>query len=296
LERIESILVVVERGAGASRAIAKAIELGRKFAARIELFLCDAERAFALKHEYDTRGVDEARSASLQESRRYLERLRAQANIGDLQVAVDAMCESPLYEAVVHKVQESRPDVVIRRVAGISETQPTALSATDWALARTCPVPLLLTHGRAWQARPRIAAAVDISEAETPGLARSILRTADFLRQGCQGIVEVLHVCTPAVSNVELESQRAALRERVEEAGVQAQDLHVLVGEPADALPQFAAQRHYDVLILGALTHRKGFATDVGTLTGRLVECLGCDFLLVKPGSYVSPVLSPADP
>jgi hypothetical protein len=37
---------------------------------------------------------------------------------------------------------------------------------------------------------------------------------------------------------------------------------------------------------MGALTHRKGLSLLVGTLTGKLVEAVDCDFVLVKPASY----------
>ncbi|HEY7878056.1 MAG TPA: hypothetical protein VIC55_07515 [Gemmatimonadaceae bacterium] len=38
-----------------------------------------------------------------------------------------------------------------------------------------------------------------------------------------------------------------------------------------------------DLIVLGALTHRKTLRALVGTLTGRLTDTLDIDFLLVKP-------------
>jgi len=54
----------------------------------------------------------------------------------------------------------------------------------------------------------------------------------------------------------------------------------------------FAAHR-YDVLVLRAVTHREGLAPLVGSLTGKLVELLDCDFILVKPSAYRCPISSP---
>ena len=39
---------------------------------------------------------------------------------------------------------------------------------------------------------------------------------------------------------------------------------------------------NYDALVLGGLTHRKGIAPLIGTLTSKLVEGLDSDFILVK--------------
>jgi len=291
MEKLQSILVAIDRSDAAGPALAKAIALARRFGAQVELFLCDAERAFALKHEYDTRGVSDAREDSLAASRRYLERLRTSADCSELRVAIDAACESPLYEGIVHKVQQSCPDLVIRGTGGDGETAITGLSATDWALVRTCPVPLMLVRNRSWSARPRIAAAVDVSREEGQELTRTILRTAAFFKSGCDGSLEIVYGDDGAEAGAAaLESHRAALRTRVEQAGVRPEQLHVLVGEPAKTLPEFAAGRGYDLLVLGALTHREALTALVGTLTGRLMETLACDFLLVKPAAFVCPV------
>jgi hypothetical protein len=69
--------------------------------------------------------------------------------------------------------------------------------------------------------------------------------------------------------------------------------VYVLAGDAEVSLPKFAGQNAYDAILLGALTHRPGYTAQVGTLTGRLVEALGCDFLLVKPTAYRSPIGEP---
>jgi nucleotide-binding universal stress UspA family protein len=66
--------------------------------------------------------------------------------------------------------------------------------------------------------------------------------------------------------------------------------VHVLAGDPEASLPGFAKRHAYDAMLLGALTHRPGMTAQVGTLTSRLVETLECDFILVKPSTYHSPV------
>jgi nucleotide-binding universal stress UspA family protein len=47
-------------------------------------------------------------------------------------------------------------------------------------------------------------------------------------------------------------------------------------------LPAFVARGGYDVLVMGALTHRPGAVALVGTLTTKLVDTINCDFVLVK--------------
>jgi universal stress protein E len=176
------------------------------------------------------------------------------------------------------------------RASGAHPMRRFSLDANDWQLARTCPVPLMLTRGRPWQPRPRFAAAIDVSEQETAGLARSILGTSEYLALGCQADLEVLYSERGNDERSDREARAARLHQMAHHAQVAAGHVHILSGEPEDTLAGFACERNYDVLVLGALTHREGPAALVGTLTGRLVDALDCDFILVKPGSYRCPV------
>lgn len=289
MKAIDSILVAVDPGVNARAAIAKAATLARGFGARLELFQCDAERAFALHHQYEARDAERAREAARAESRAYLERLWRSLAVPDVQVGINAACESPLYAGVVREVCRSASSLVLRAIGGVDAHREGVLSASDWELVRTCPVPLLLTRGRPWHADPAVAAAIDIVAEEAPELTHRILRAASQFATTCGARLEILHgapLCDAAREN----TLRTALAACAAEAGVHVAQVHVLGGDPAAVLPAFAARRGYDLLVLGALTHRKALTALVGSLTGQLLETLDCDFLLVKPREYRSPV------
>jgi universal stress protein E len=289
MKKLDSILVAIDRGEDARIAIAKAGMLAQRLGARVELFLCDAECAFALKHVYTSRGTTAAREASLAESRRYLVELRNSVLPSDVTCDIEVACESPLYESIVHKVQRSRPDLVIRALQGHTSSG-LCLGGTNWALIRTCPVPVMLVGTRSWGRTPRIAAAVDISSVELPELTRAILEAAQYVASRTTGVLDVIHSANgnqPADRGAQ--ATTGLLSKRAQEARVTAQ-LHVAIGDPARTLPALVAERRYDLLVVGTLSHRKGPDAVVGTLTGRLLEMAGCDLLLVKPPSYVSPV------
>ena len=186
MEKLTSILVVLDRSAEDLPFLAKACRLARQFAAHLELFACDAEHDYALRHAFDARGVEAARQASVSAMRNYLQALDKRIAAQNLTVSIDAVCESPLYDGIVHKVLRSRPDLVMKAAAREGSDGQSALGSNDWQLVRTCPAPLLLSRGRAWPAQPRFAALVDVSAEETPGLAAKILRTAEYLRTGCE--------------------------------------------------------------------------------------------------------------
>ncbi len=293
MRKVQSILVAIERGGDPKQVIGKAVVLARCFGARLELFLGNAESAYVQRHQYEEGALARARESCIAESREYLERLWKSLAIHDVRVAFDAACESPGYEGIVHKVQQASPDLVVRGMGdgGGGRAFGRVLDASDWDLVRTCPAPLLLTRGRPWKTQPAVAAAIDIAGDEAAAVTRSILRAAKRFATDCDAKLDVVYAHSVVHASPELiEADRAALARRAEEADVQPDELFVIIGEPAAAIPRFAERHGFDLLVLGALTHRKALTALVGTLTGQLIETLDSDILLVKPSFYRSPV------
>ncbi|MGH8326342.1 MAG: universal stress protein [Steroidobacteraceae bacterium] len=302
-QTIRSILAAVDRDEGSKRVATRAVELARLTGAHLELFLCDAERAYMRQHQYDSEAGTRAKESCLADARRYLESLWHALGVSDVAVSLSVACESPLYAGIVHEVEHAHPDLVVRGV-GADETAATAgdlttyrhspdhraaappLDASDWDLVGACPAALLLTRGKPWKARPVIAATVDLSPGEPAELTRTILRTAADIAQSTGGVLKAVHACRGDRPKEEIEIHRAALGERVRSAGIESADIHLVVGEPAAALREFGRREGVDLIVLGALTHRKTLRALVGTLTGRLIDTLDGDLLLVKsPGA-----------
>jgi len=289
VDKLTSILAVIDPADETRHVVAKAMVLARHFNARLELFLCDSENAYSLRHTYDSGGVAEARRQCLVNGQRYLDAVR-RSLAEDVSVTTHVACDSPLYEAIVHRVQETRPDIVIKSAAGHHPLRRFTFDSNDWQLARTCPVPLMLTRGRPWSPGGRFAALVDVADINRGGLARSIMQTAGFFTMGCHGQLDVVFSDRDPRDEEGCATRKEALDRLVHEFRVGGEQTHILKGDADDVLPTFTARQGYDLVFLGALTRRHGPAALVGTLTGRLIDALDCDFVLVKSDSYVTPV------
>ena len=289
MKREKSILVVVDRGRSSSDALAKAVFLARKFGARIELFMCDAERAYVLSQAYVQAGVEQARSSCIESAHRYLDGLAQSVAADGVQISIDAICESPLYEGIIRKALRERPDLLIKSAEGLGGSSLGGLDPTDWHLMRACPTTLMLARGRPWRERPRFAAAIDVSGEETAGLASDIVEAGQLLGASTAGELEILYAEPPGLDNASCEHGSRSLQRLVGALTSIVPDVHILAGNPEESLPAFAKRRAYDAMLLGALTHRPGITAQVGTLTSRLIEALGCDFILVKPRTYQAP-------
>jgi universal stress protein E len=288
MEQLRSILVVVDRGAEMAGVLRKAVALARQFGARIELFLCEAEQAYILAHRYDREGVAKAHADCIAEGSAYLRGLAASAKAPRVEISVAVECRSPLYAAIVGRVLRSRPDLVIKRVTAADPGGHGVADPNDLQLIRACPAALMLARGRAWHAPPRFAAAVDVSEAETSGLPEDVLQSASVLARGWHAQLDAIYGETTSATAGRAHLER--LHKLCGERGITGERIRVLYGQPENTLPAFTARQDYDVLILGALTHRPTVAALPGTLTSKLADALDCDFVLVKSSSYQAPV------
>jgi len=281
MQRISSILLALDRREGAAEALAKAGGLAQRFGAALEVVLCDAEHAYALQHQYDRQGTEQVQARLCAEAREFLERLCQARPLPQVSLHIDALCETPLYAAIIRRVRHSRPDLLIRALG--RERLEATLSASDWDLVRASPVPLMLMRPTQWQPSPRIAAAVDVSGEEATDLTCDIMRMAGSFAASTEGTLEVMYA---AEAGEDAELRKQLLARRVRESGVDAHALHVIADDAVASMTQFAANRRYDLLALGALSHRRDGTALVGTLTGRLLDALRCDVLLVKPAGY----------
>jgi len=277
------LLAVLDRSTSDHALVTKAAQLARRLGARLELFLCDAEHAYELKHDYEPSHSDAVRRGCVAQAVAYLTGLRAAAGLPAILTSVSAACESPLYEGIVRKVTESQPDMVIKSASGVYSPARAALDPNDWQLMRKCPATLLMTRGRAWHAHPRFAAAVDMSAEETAGLAHGIVATSAMLSAVHGSETDVLYSESAGVAGAAREAHALALRKLAEKCHVDPDGVRIFDGAPERTLPAALLQAHYDVLTMGALTHKPGLTALVGTLTSRLVEAVDCDFVLVKP-------------
>jgi universal stress protein E len=277
------ILSVLDQGPMDDSLLTKAARMAARFDARLELFLCDAEHAYMLKREYEPSHNEEFRRRCMGHAVEYLVGMRDSAGLSGPRVSISAACESPLYEGIVRKVLRSRPDLVVKNASGLRSRGRAAFDPNDWQLMRKCPATLMMTRGRAWRIRPLMAVAVDISAGETEGLAGSIIETAEGLRSTYAGELDILYAERGGTENEVRKTHEIALRKLAQACNLREESVRVLDGDPEQVLPAFAAERDYDVLVMGALTHHPGTTALVGTLTSKLVDTIDCDFVLVKP-------------
>jgi universal stress protein E len=172
-------------------------------------------------------------------------------------------------------------------------------------------VPLLLAKPAEWRESPRIVAALDPEHLgdKPAALDHDILEFAELLAGRLGGELHAIHAFFPAallaaatamagmpvVTGVSAEEIIETERRRVAGllstvAGPRAVPpgrIHLEPGSAVDVLPRAVERLGADVLVMGAVSRSRLQELFVGSTAERVLDRLGCDVIVVKPGDFV---------
>ncbi len=88
----------------------------------------------------------------------------------------------------------------------------------------------------------------------------------------------------------EMNRRRHELTEILQRHGVANAKLHLVKGDPSDAVPKVVTKVQPDLLIMGTIcrTGIPGFI--IGNTAERVLSAVQCSVLVIKPEGFVSPV------
>ena len=289
--KIRRILLPVRDLEGVPRpALKKAAALARATGARVELF-----------HALES--LLEPASARAQ---RKLEQLARSSWARGCEVRSSVAVDAPAHEAIIRRARASRCDLVIAPTQAHGRTARLFLRNTDWELIRHCPIPLLLTKARGVYRRPVILVAVDPfhRHAKPARLDEQLLRAGAEMARLLGGSVHIFHAYMPLPANVqgplgepiawenaEIENVHGAQVRRVfdrlaDQAGIAPARRHLAMGDVAGELPALARRLKAAVVVMGAVSRSGLRRFFIGSTAERVLDRLGCDVLILKPGGF----------
>lgn len=245
MEKLSTILVAVPEGGSRGVLFDKVVRLVRQTGTGVELFLTAPSDYFAITAHCKALDCDAPINYTLHDG------------------------VTPLVDAVVARALEVRADLLVA---------PRAQLRLDH-----CPVPLLLLGKHPWAHEPRFAAAVDVAEDDSEAIARNIMRVGGFLAQRFTAHLDILY-SEREIDDPRVRMERAVkLARLVREYHVGCERLQVFDGLPEKILPALIAERHYDVLMLGAVPRHRSLLTEYRSVSKRLLGSTEGDVLLVEP-------------
>ncbi len=295
---VNTILVIVEPGQDTQLALDKAIRLARQTGAALELLICDHSSYLEDGYYFDPPQAAILRQEHIQRNRQLLEDMATVIRQQGFTVTVDALWGNPPYRQIIHKVLQSKPDLLVQSSRHHEKISRLLLSHQDWQLLRFCPCPVLLVKDKPWSEHPAFVVAVDPNHAnDKPAELDQLLTAAGkLLAEACHGSLYLFHSCyQPPVSGLypvrpDIDAYRDKTAGLLSAFALSEQQLRIDEREVMESLPAFLQEVDANVLVMGAVSRSAIDRFLVGSTAEKLLDHVDQDVLVIKPEGFTDTV------
>ncbi|MFU6985356.1 universal stress protein [Pseudomonas paraeruginosa] len=298
---LQNLLVVIDPSSDEQPALTRAQWIAERSGASVELLLCDFNPALDGGLFFDSHSLRRARDLYLDERVTWLEQLSMPLQQAGLRTRVEALWGKPLDRMVLQRVDETRPDLVLKSTRRHNLLRRLLLGNSDWQLIRHCPQPLWLVHHDTWRGQ-RLCAALDpLHASDKPAaLDHQLIAAAERLEASLGLRADYLHAYAAMPRSLLFDAEMLAGYDRFvlqhEERHRQAFDdllaaypqvaaerRHLLAGYAEQAIPDFVRANDIDLLLMGAVARGHLDNALIGQTAERVLEEVECDLLVLKP-------------
>ena len=302
MDALRNILVLMEPHGESQPAFDAALELARRYDARLELLVADFQDLHAAYFVPATATLQEFHGSVMAGHRAMLERYVKRAADEGVVALAEALWGTPFHEIVLARVAATRPDVVVKHSVYHNRIERTLFTGSDWHLIRDCPVPLLLVKDASRLTGTPIVACVDpLHSHDKPAvLDHQLLTRAAALAGRLDGEVHALHVfsvpmpvsvigdayiAAAALSSDDQTPERAgrAFRDLLAAHGIPPAHAHLRVGAPTRDIVAEARALDAGVVVMGAVSRRRLERWFVGNTAESVLDRLPCNVWIEKP-------------
>lgn len=288
---LNKILVVIEADSDKQPALERAEQLAIQAGAELELLLADFNAYLEDGFYFDPVQAKQLRYEHGEQRMKELEALAQPLRDKGLSVSAATAWGNPPHGEIVRRVQESKPDLVLKSTRHHHKIARLLLSNEDWELVRYCPAPLLLVKDKPWNEPPLFLASVDPDHVhdKPASLDNRLIAAARSLAEACSGSVQLFHSAwIPPLSGVfplkpDSAEENRKLTELAEASGVAAEDCHWSDEEVSESLPDYARQSGASVVVMGAVSRSRLDRVLIGNTAEKVLDKLECDVLVIKP-------------
>lgn len=300
MESIQNILVVVDPTIERDFVVERAMMLAKITNAKINFFINNNNTLS--EHNFNYEGISteffEVQSKLFEEHHeKLLTDLVAEFTDAGVEASADMASGYNLAEAVIKRVIDSNPDLVLKSTHHHGLIERSLITNTDWRLIRKCPAPLMLVKPYEWKASGGIVAAIDPMHAksEQSKLDELLLTLTEQVAHFLNLKPHVFHSYFPFVSSLfpmggesaEYISRIRSLHEEklknvTSKHAFEEENIHLSQGELVPSLIQYLDESEANLLVIGSLSRNAIERAIIGNTAERILERCPCDILIVK--------------
>ena len=298
--KLRQLLVVIDPVQEQQPALRRAVVLARASGAAIELLAVEYQSALDGSLLLAQQRQEDARDSLLADRRQALEQLIQPLRDEGLHLRVEVRWGKSQYKAILARVAELQPDLLLKSTQHHSLLRQLLLSNTAWQLIRHCPVPLWLVQHGEWTGHKLCAALDPLHDADKPAALDHQLIAAARELGASLGLQDHYLHCYAALPHSLLfdaelvadyqhysslchERHRAAFTRLLEPYPIPATQRHLLEGFAEETIPRFVREQGIDLLLIGAIARGQLDNALIGNTAERVLEAVDCDLLVLKP-------------
>jgi universal stress protein E len=308
MQRFRNILLVLNPEVEGTAALDKAVALARQNKGRLTLFSVVKEPPGA--HGYSESIVQHQLDSAVAERKEWLRGLMVSQPHDDIDFVIKVV-EGISFLEIIRQVLREQHDLAITTAEEIKGINTRLFGTTSMHLMRKCPCPVWVVKQAQTQPFARILAAVapSVYDPKRDSLNPLILQLAGSMARRDTAelhIVNVWHLFsadyTRSHGMTKAEQEEAKTQEEIQHkqrldnlldkvdlADLNPQ-LHLLVGNPDERIPELVEALDIDLLVMGTVS-RTGIAGFViGNTAEEVLNQVDCSVLTLKPEGFITPV------
>lgn len=300
MQSIRKLLVVVDPTVERDFVVQRAMMLAKTTNAKVNFFINNNNTLS--QHNFNYEGISaeffEIQGKLFEEQyEKLLTELVAQFTDAGIEASADMASGHNLAEAVIKRVNESKPDLVLKSTHHHGLIERSLITNTDWRLIRKCPVPLMLVKPNQWTEFGGVVTAVDPMHAksEQSKLDELLLSLTEQVGHMLNLKAHVFHSYFPFVSSLfpmggESEEYISRIRslhaEKLKQVtskhAFEEESIHLSQGELVPALIEYLDESQANLLVIGSLSRNAIERAIIGNTAEKILESCPCDILVVK--------------
>ncbi|TQV87501.1 universal stress protein UspE [Aliikangiella coralliicola] len=238
----------------------------------------------------------------LQERLDYLNELKANIESKGIPVTTQVKWHRKIQKAVIEACEETKPDLVVKRISESASSINPFTMPMDWQLLRQCPAPILLVKDEQWKLTSPILAAVDAASedpkeqsfnSQIVGYAKLLGRLTDAPIHAVSTHITPMVDKAISIPGFDLEDLRTQvnslnhekLASLVTDFNVSSENQHVVEGLAEDRIPALAEEIDSQLVVMGTIGRSGIKGAFMGNTAERVLTHLQCEVLALKPGS-----------
>ncbi len=303
MKTIEHLLVVVDPTVERDFVVERAKMIAKATRAKVTLFINNENTLTDRSYLYE--GIDgeffeTQRQLFEDHYRKLLADLKSEFSKEDIETTTVFSEHHHLGEAIIEKVAEVKPDLLLKSTHHHALMERSVVSNTDWRLIRKCNCPVMLVKPNAWKENGSIVAAIDPfhRKADQTDLDHILLSYTELTSKLFEQTPHVFHSFFPFVSTMfplgseasdELDSMEKEhwdkLKEVLKDHDIARENVHLSAGELVPHLTKYLESADANLLVVGALSRNFIERAIVGNTAEKILEDCPCDLLILKPVS-----------